>query len=192
MLYLERDENKRKEFIEQIKNIPVQDIIWLDESGVNHQEVKETAWLPKGSIKIGEKAGKRRGRTTIIAALNIMNEINNKKQNKKNKIIAPFYFKGHTNTSVFLTWLNEYLLPRVKSNQVIVMDNAAFHKSEKIKELIKSKNCKLLFLPPYSPDLNPIEKYWAFIKRHLKKLWEPDCNFLKNLDKVFEMEYCMQ
>jgi len=50
----------------------------------------------------------------------------------------------------------------------VIMDNAAFHKSQKTKELIESVGCKLIFLPPYSPDLNPIEKFWANMKRWIK------------------------
>jgi len=52
--------------------------------------------------------------------------------------------------------------------QFVVMDNASFHKSQKTKELIESVGCKVIFLPPYSPDLNPIEKFWANMKRWIK------------------------
>ncbi len=48
------------------------------------------------------------------------------------------------------------------------MDNASFHKSQRTKELIESVGCKIIFLPPYSPDLNPIEKFWANMKRWIK------------------------
>ncbi|TAA74009.1 MAG: DDE superfamily endonuclease [Candidatus Electronema aureum] len=55
-------------------------------------------------------------------------------------------------------------------NSLVVMDNASFHKSEKTKELVKKFSCRLLFLPPYSPDLNPIEKFWASMKAKIKKI----------------------
>ncbi|WP_425360391.1 MULTISPECIES: transposase [unclassified Candidatus Tisiphia] len=62
----------------------------------------------------------------------------------------------------------------------IVMDNASFHKSKKTKELIESVGCKLIFLPPYSPDLNPIEKFWANMKRWIK-------NKVTETSKLFEI-----
>ncbi|WP_410521319.1 transposase [Candidatus Tisiphia endosymbiont of Sialis lutaria] len=68
----------------------------------------------------------------------------------------------------------------VNSGEVVVMDNASFHKSKKTKELIESVGCKLIFLPPYSPDLNPIEKFWANMKRWIK-------NKVTETSKLFEI-----
>ena len=86
-------------------------------------------------------------------------------------------------------WLKEYLLPKLKPNQVIIIDNASFHKSNKIKEIIESYKCRLIFLPPYSPGFNPIEKYWSFLKNKLKKLALCCSNFFKNLNEVLNMKY---
>ncbi len=55
--------------------------------------------------------------------------------------------------------------------QVVIIDNASFHKSDKTKKLIESAQCRLMFLPPYSPDLNPIEKCWANIKRKIRRIF---------------------
>lgn len=74
-------------------------------------------------------------------------------------------FEGTCNTEVFNQWLARLLLPGLMPGSVIVMDNATFHKSEKTIELIKRADCVPLFLSPYSPDLNPIEKLWANLKR---------------------------
>jgi transposase len=60
----------------------------------------------------------------------------------------------------------------------VVMDNASFHKSQRTKELIESVGCKLIFLPPYSPDLSPIEKFWANMKRWIK-------NRICSFDKLY-------
>ena len=62
-------------------------------------------------------------------------------------------------------WVRENLIPELKPNQVIIMDNASFHKSSKTRELIESKSCTVLYLSPYSPDLNPIEKVWGSMKK---------------------------
>ncbi len=77
-------------------------------------------------------------------------------------------FNGSCNTKFFETWTEECLIKELKPGQVVIMDNASFHKSEKIRELIESVGCELIFLPPYSPDFNPIEKFWANMKRWIR------------------------
>ena len=62
------------------------------------------------------------------------------------------------------------MLPVLKKGQVVIMDNCSIHKSLKVKELIESVGCRLIYLPPYSPDLNPIENYWAVMKNNIKKI----------------------
>lgn len=66
-------------------------------------------------------------------------------------------------------WIEQFLIPVLQPGQVVIMDNASFHKSEKTKNLINSAGCKVLFLPPYSPDLNPIERFWANLNRSIKE-----------------------
>ena len=73
-------------------------------------------------------------------------------------------YKGTCNAQLFEKWIEKILLPELKKGQIIIMDNATFHKSERTKILIESAGCQLLFLPPYSPDFNPIEMFWARFK----------------------------
>lgn len=117
---------------------------------------KEKGWGKKGEPLYSKKSGKYYERTNIIAGL-----INNKP-------IAPMVFNGSCDTELFNKWVEDFLIVELKPGQVVVMDNAAFHKSRKTYELINSVGCKLIFLPPYSPDLNPIEKFWANMKRWIK------------------------
>ena len=70
---------------------------------------------------------------------------------------------------MFEQWLSDKLVPELKTGQVVILDNASFHKSEKIRELIESAACELQYLPPYSPDLNDIEHYWFPIKNRVRK-----------------------
>ena len=60
--------------------------------------------------------------------------------------------------------MEHFLAPNLNPGQIVIMDNASFHKSEKAKEMIKQVKCRVLFLPPYSPELNPIEKFWANLR----------------------------
>ena len=85
------------------------------------------------------------------------------------KFRAPFMFEGHCNAEVFEMYVEKILLPGLDKGITIVIDNASFHKSLKAKNLIKNAGCDLIYLPPYSPDLNPIEHYWHKIKTMIRK-----------------------
>ena len=78
-------------------------------------------------------------------------------------------YEGTTDSILFEFWFEKYLLPCLPDNAVIVMDNASFHRKNKLLEIAKNYKKKLIFLPPYSPELNPIEKFWAWLKQHLRK-----------------------
>ncbi len=89
-------------------------------------------------------------------------------------------FEGTCDTILFNTWLEKVLIPNLKPGQVLILDNASFHKSKKSKELVEKAGCKMLFLPPYSPDLNPIEKCWANMKNRMRELLPKLKNFIKS------------
>jgi len=78
-----------------------------------------------------------------------------------------------------MKWVEKFLIKELKPGQTVILGNASFHKSLRTKELIESVRCKLVFLPAYSPDLNPIEKFWANMKRWVKSR-------LTNMDRLFD------
>lgn len=84
------------------------------------------------------------------------------------KVIAPMIFHGSCNSEFFIKWVKEQLVPSLTVGQIVVMDNASFHKSPHVQEAIEKANCKLIYLPPYSPEHNPIEKFWANMKRWIR------------------------
>ena len=86
------------------------------------------------------------------------------------EIIAPYGYTGTCNSELFLRWVQEMLIPNLNENQIVIMDNASIHKSPKIREAIEKVGCELIYQPPYSPDLNPIEHTWAHIKRKIASL----------------------
>jgi isftu1 transposase len=86
---------------------------------------------------------------------------------------------------LFNFWLENFLLPALGPGYTLVMDNAAFHKSEYTKILIKNAGCQLLFLPPYSPDFNPIEKFWANLKAKIKKIIGRFSTLAEAIDEAF-------
>lgn len=82
---------------------------------------------------------------------------------------ASLVVEGSTNGTVFETYLEEVLLPTLKRGQVLMMDNLSAHKAERVKELIEAKGCELIYLPPYSPDYNPIEQAFSKLKSYLRE-----------------------
>jgi transposase len=93
------------------------------------------------------------------------------------ELLTVSLFNCNVNTEVFTAWVDQDLIPKLPEGSVVVMDNASFHKSTKMKDQIKSAGHILEYLPPYSPDLNPIEHKWAQAKS-LRRKYSCDVNEL--------------
>lgn len=119
---------------------------------------KEYAWSEIGHSIQGKRSGKTYKRVNIIGALN------------QGKCLAPFTFYGSCNTEIFNLWLEKVLVAELIPGQLVILDNASFHKSKRTREIIESAGCRVIFLPPYSPDLNPIEKFWAKMKKWIRNM----------------------
>jgi transposase len=162
--YRQRDEAKRQAFVAQLSTLPPSKIVYLDESRMDNRDEYGYGWNERGQRFHALKSGRRQGRVNMIAALCNQNPI------------APFTVEGACNRTVFETWLETSLLPTLEARQVVVMDNATFHKGGRIEQLIEDAGCQLLYLPPYSPDLNKIEQCWSRLKSRIrKKLEQFDC-----------------
>lgn len=111
----------------------------------------------KGERCYGKHDWGAKGRTNAIGAL------------IGSTIIAIGLLTGSVNTEVFTCWVQEILLPHLPAQTVVVMDNASFHKGKDMQKIIEDAGHTLLYLPPYSPDLNPIEKKWAQAKKIRRK-----------------------
>jgi transposase len=83
---------------------------------------------------------------------------------------ASLVVEGATNREVFEAYVERVLAPKLRPGQVVVMDNLTAHKGDRVKELIEERGCELLYLPPYSPDFNPIEEAFAKVKGVLRKV----------------------
>ena len=113
-------------------------------------------YAQKGKRCYGTHNWGAKGRTNAIGAL------------IGKTLLTVALLSGHVNTEVFTSWVQQDLLHKLPERSVIVMDNASFHKGEDMKRHIANSGHTLLYLPPYSPDLNPIEKKWAQAK-HIRR-----------------------
>ena len=84
-------------------------------------------------------------------------------------------------------WFSNQFLPSLDKGTVVVMDNASFHSQRRLFSAAQNAGCKLLFLPPYSPELNPIEKFWAWLKRFLRKILPSAISFDEALFTAFQL-----
>lgn len=145
------------------------EIAYVDEAGVDNRLFYEYARAPRGVKVYADIPGKKRERISMIGGF------------IDGKFIAPMTFQSGCNADTFNVWLQEVLLPAIPINTTIVLDNASIHKSAKTLELVHAKGCKILFLPPYSPDLNPIENCWHTLKSRLKPMIQKGYSNLENL-----------
>jgi len=155
--YREADPVKRRAYLEILARIPKEKLVYIDESGISMNLVQEWGWAPRGVILPGQRSGKHRKRLNIIGAL------------RGGEAQALASFTGSCSGARFRQWVQDHLVKVLKKGQVVVLDNASFHKASSTLGLIESVGCKVLFLPPYSPDYNPIEHVWANVKRFLRK-----------------------
>lgn len=156
--YREADPGKRAEFTEFIEKQDKSKLVFIDESGIDKYLYRRNCRALKGKQVYGAVSGRKFERVSIVAG----------KCGKD--IIAPFGYTGTCNSKLFLIWIQKALLPNLKKNQIVIMDNASIHKSQKIKEAFENAGCTLVYQPPYSPDLNPIGHAWAHIKRKIAAL----------------------
>ena len=115
---------------------------------------------PKGARVLGRVPYGHWKTTTFIAGL------------RTTGLIAPFVIDRATNREVFLTYVERCLVPELRSGDIVVMDNLPAHKVDGVKDMIEAAGAQLLHLPPYSPDLNPIEMAFSKLKAHLRKAAE--------------------
>ena len=172
---MEANAEKRQAFQKLTESIPEELLVYIDESGIEEGACKEHGWSKIGEVIPAQRSGKTYQRLNIIAAQN------------GRKALAPFTFYGSCNTDIFNLWVEKVLLPELKPGQVVILDNATFHKSKKTKELIERAGCQLLFLPPYSPDLNPIEKFWAKMKKWIRNQWTNFLDLYASLQTFFDI-----
>ena len=148
---------RRARWIARQANVDPKRLVFIDETWAKTNMAPLRGWGRRGERLIG-KAPHGRWRTlTFIAAL------------RADRIDAPCVFDGAINGEKFRAYVEQFLVPTLEPGDIVVLDNPGSHKSIHVRRAIQSAGAKLLFLPPYSPDLNPIEQVFAKLKHWLRR-----------------------
>ena len=132
-------------------------LIFIDETSTNTRLTKRTGWSAKGSRFAAYAPFGKWKTQTFIAGL------------RCHGLTAPWIVDAPMNSRIFETWIETQLMPTLSPGDVVILDNVGFHKSERAEQLLKTKGARLLFLPPYSPELNPKEMSFSKLTSLLRK-----------------------
>jgi transposase len=132
-------------------------LVFLDESGVNTGMTRLYGRGARGERVNDYVPNVRFERASILSSVRLSGEL------------VPLVFEGSLNGELFREYVSKFLVPTLQEGDVVIMDNLTAHKVEGIADLNSSAGAEVVYLPPYSPDLNPIEMMWSKIKAHLRK-----------------------
>jgi transposase len=146
----------RVRFRTKLSKLPPKDLVFVDESGVRTNLTRLYGRAPKGE-RVREAVPQGHWKVlTILSALTVPG------------IAARMTIEAATDADVFLTFVQQVLAPRLRPGQIVILDNLPAHQHKKVRRLLAARQCRLLYLPPYSPDLNPIEFAWSKLKTFLR------------------------
>ena len=157
-------------------------LVFIDETSVKTNMTRLRGRCTLGERLFGTVPFGRRGTQTFIAGLSCC------------ELIAPWIIDKAINREIFDCYIETQLLPELEPCTVVILDNLSVHKSKKAAQLLKRKGCWFLFLPPYSPDLNPIEMAFSKLKAHLRRIgartFDELSNALAEICDIFTTEEC--
>jgi transposase len=173
--HTEKVQKLRVEYWDVIRNVTAENLIFIDESGVNLAMIRMYARACGGERARGARPQKTKN-VSIIGAIS------------SEGMIASYNILGGVKKMTFEAFICTKLLPALKPGNYVIMDNAQAHTTARIEEEVKAAGAHLVFLPPYSPDLSPIETYWSKLKTILRSI---GARTYQELDKAIE-EACSQ
>src|ERR687898_648604 len=154
----ERDEEARGLWRWLASRFEARRLVFVDESGFHTSMTRLRARAPKGKRAYGKVPRNRGKNTTLIAAITLQGAMG-----------APMTVEGGTDSAAFEAYVEHFLAPTLREGQVVVLDGLGAHRPKKIRELIEARGADLVFLPSYSPDLNPIEEAFSKVKALVRK-----------------------
>lgn len=142
-------------FLQEVAQIPFENLVFLDEAGINLGMSRTHARAPVGERAFAKRSPKG-SNISLVGAV------------RASGMCGLYPYDGPIDGFRFLDFLNNQLLPNLKAGDVVVMDNLRVHHIEAVEKLLGSVQARPLFLPPYSPEKNPIEEIWSLIKNIFK------------------------
>ncbi|WP_244283678.1 IS630 family transposase [Pseudovibrio sp. Tun.PSC04-5.I4] len=133
-------------------------MVFLDETAVKTNLTRQRGWAVRGERLVMDAPFGSWGTQTLIAGLTC------------DALIAPWIINGAMNGEAFATYVRHVLVPQIEPGTVVILDNFATHYNTEAAAALKAHGCWFLYLPPYSPDLNPIELAFSKLKAHLRKI----------------------
>jgi transposase len=155
----ERDEEARGLWRWLASHFDARRLVFVDESGFHTSMTRLRARAPKGERAYGKVPRNRGKNTTLIAAITLQGAMG-----------ESMTIEGATDSEAFEAYVEHFLAPSLSEGQVVVLDGLGAHRTEKVRELVEARGAYLLFLPSYSPDLNPIEEAFSKIKALVRKV----------------------
>ena len=152
----EANRHKREQFLERIRRTPAEKLIFLDESGVTTSMTRLRGRCLGGRRIHEATPGGHWKILTVLGAMSLRG------------MVATMTLEEATDADIFLAYVEQVLAPVLRPGDVVVMDNLSSHRVDGVRQAIEKAEAELLYLPPYSPDLNPIEKAWAKFKQLLR------------------------
>ncbi len=154
----ERDEGARALWRWLVSRFDIRRLVFVDESGTHTSMDRLRSRAPKGERAYGKVPRNRGKSTALIASMSLSG------------MGESMCVQGATDAKAFEVYVEHFLAPTLKERQVVVLDGLGAHRPKRIRELIEERGAELVFLPTYSPDLNPIEEAFSKIKNILRKL----------------------
>lgn len=153
-----------------------QSVIYVDEMGIEECLYREYARAARGEKILAKISGRKFRRTNIVAGI------------CEGRWVSPLQYDCSTDSTLFEHWFENCLLRDVSEGSTIILDNASFHRKSVLPKLARNHGCEVLFLPPYSPDFNLIEKRWAWLKQRLRSTLRFFDSFDSALRDAFQVE----
>jgi transposase len=154
----ERDEQIRGLWRWLASHFDTRRLVFVDESGFNTSMTRLYARAPRGKRAYGKVPRNRGKNTTLIAAITLEGAMG-----------ESMTIEGAADSEAFEAYVEHFLAPTLEKGQVVVLDGLGAHRTQKVTELIEARGAELVFLPSYSPDLNPIEEAFSKIKALVRK-----------------------
>ena len=148
---------KREEWKSHMLGSGADNLVFLDESGINIDMTRHYARAKTDERAVDSAPLNTPRNTTILSSIRLDGRT------------AHTIYQGGTTAERFAGYLRDTLLPTLSKNDIIVMDNMSSHHARTVKDILDASGIRYFYLPPYSPDLNPIEKMWSKIKAYLRK-----------------------